>query len=364
MKKRSALIKGLVPGLVEAGKIKIGRKGRWVKNKFQLPQKLDHFLITKTSRSEDDNNFDIDEPLMDRLLEVQGGEKLTEIPIVLLYNDIELNFQSRYACYRGRQRWCSGDGELADRWNDDAGRYEERLCPCELADPDAKGELRCKMNGCLSCLIQGAETVGRVWKFRTTSYNTILGITSSLMLIKRITGGALAGIPLCLTMQEKAATKPDGGAVTVYVVNIEYRGSPDQLKEVGYNLMLGDATHMQRIEHVEAEAKKLLSHDAAIDDADVVEEFYPEQAGQVAVGNAGKETPVLAEPVDAVEDAGGGADAETAQNTKAKNVGKVGEKKGTRKTKKPPKREAEDVTSDAAPANRIEPPEDIEDFEL
>ena len=54
---RSLSIKNLCPGLVERGKIKIGMKGETRRSQsggtYQLPVKLNHFLITTMERGQD-----------------------------------------------------------------------------------------------------------------------------------------------------------------------------------------------------------------------------------------------------------------------------------------------------------------------
>jgi len=279
-KGRSPIIRNFRPGLPERGKIKIGKKGEWRTSKtsgkeFQLPTKLDHFLVTTMER-DNDNNF-----VKDAEIHKMLGEKPKRIPVYLMYNDIALNFQCRYTCYRGRTLWCSGDGEGAFRDG------KETECPCDHLDIDYKGELKCKPYGVLAVIIKGSEFVGGVWKFRTTSFNTIRGLLSSMALIKGITHGQLSGIPLDLTIQPKTCIPPDGKSQTVYVVGLEYKGDPSSLLEAGYKKLLTDASHIQRMEKIEEEAKKNI--DVEVPDNEVLEEFYPEQVVK-------EEPPPLAEP--------------------------------------------------------------------
>lgn len=289
--RRRTGIKNLLPGLPERGKIKIGQKGQTRKsqhgNEFQMPAKLDHFIVTSLERGED-NNFRRDEHVH---RDVLGTDKPTEIPIVLIYDEIDLNFQTRYAAYKGRHLWCTGDGVEARRMTNKGDpnqgtppQYEQVQCPCHRQDPAYTGKDKCKINGTLSVMIQGAEAIGGVWKLRTTSYNSVVGILSSLQLIQRITGGPLAGIPLTLTLSPKAVTDPvQGGQQTVYVVGIEYRGQMESLRDEGHQILLNRHQHGVRIQHIEDEARQLLElaprnyagPDSVDDDLD---EFYPEAA--------------------------------------------------------------------------------------
>jgi hypothetical protein len=276
--KSSLIIKGLTPGLTESGKIKIGEKGRMVQSRsgtqFQPPTKLDHFRVTSLERGPDGNY------ITDMAVHRLYGDRPRALPVRLLYDEIDLNFQCRYACFRGRTLWCTGDGEFASRAANGNG-HQEVPCPCGRQDPAYTGEDRCKINARLSVIIDGMDRVGGVWVLRSTSYNTTVGILSSLALIKRITGGPLAGLPLELTLNPKTVVTPDGKIQTVWVVGLEFKGTIQQLQQIGLDQAKRDAVHYARIERIEHEARALLTHDPLVletEPDDIVEEFYPEQA--------------------------------------------------------------------------------------
>jgi hypothetical protein len=280
---RSPIIKGLVPGLTERGKIKIGKKGEQRKSQsggvYQLPVKLDHFLVTTLERGPD-GNF-----VLDSEIHKIVGAAPRKLPISLLFDSIDLSFGCRYAAYDGKNLWCSGDGEYANRIGAD-GKRSQLECPCERSEPtykgeDGKGKRKCKINGSLSCMIRGANSVGGVWKFRTTGYNSTVGILSSLSLIRTFTGGYLAGLPLTLTVQPKIATSPtDGASLTIYVVGVEFDGTVEQLQTVTLQQSTGNALFRQRLAHVEEEARRMIGVDAELVDqaGDIAEEYYPEDA--------------------------------------------------------------------------------------
>jgi len=293
----SAIIRGLTPGLTERGKIKIGEKGKVVTSargkEFQPPQKLDYFKVTTLMRGPDGNYY----PDLDVIQ--KHGEKPRSLPVRLLYDDIALNFQCRYTCFQGKTLWCVGDGETGLRING-SGQRDTVSCPCGRQEPTyvPKGEYdpRCKINAVLSVIIDGVERVGGVWKLRTTSYNSTVGILSSLVLIQRITGGPLAGIPLTLTLNPKTVITPtDGKSMTVWVVGLEYSGSIDSLQKISYERAQQFALHKVKIEQIEEQARRMLTAGTQIqelaDDADdIVDEFYPEQsldkpAGRVITGD-------------------------------------------------------------------------------
>lgn len=288
---KSPIIKGLSPGLLEIGKIKIGKKGEQRQGgqsgSWQLPQRVDHFIVTTLERGQD-NNFLRD----DRLYKKLGiPEKPKELPITLLFDDIAANFQCRFACYKGKVLFCSGDGEYAHQLTDKSGERKEVTCPCHrytdqlFKGDDGKGNGKCKMNGKLSCMITGADVIGGVWVFRTTSYNSNTGILSSLAFVKTMTGGMLAGIPLALTIQPKVATTPEGQSTTIQVVGIRYAGSIEDLQQGALKLAQRNADFRARLGSVEAEAVKLISVDRDLTDqaGDIIaEEYYPPEAELVA----------------------------------------------------------------------------------
>jgi len=288
--RRPTMIKGLIPRLPERGHIKIGELGAVRKstrgNDYQLPQKLDHFRVTTLDRDpKNANNFVIDQALYERL---DLPEKPTELPVRLLYDDLELNFPTRYACYAGQKLWCVGDGEQALRASKEHGQNPlpepfPVACPCHRIEPTYKGKDVCKINGRLSVLIDGAGGIGGVWVFRTTSYNSVTGILSSLAFIRNLTGGILANIPLTLRLQKKRAANPnDGSGLDIWVASLEYPGNASELLETAHDIALHRAQTHLSIANIEEEARRQLAYlpDAALPGdvaEDIVGEFYPEQ---------------------------------------------------------------------------------------
>jgi hypothetical protein len=272
-------IKNLVPRLAERGKIKIGERGEIKTSQqgkqFAQPKKLDHFVVTTMQRDAAGRMLP-DLELM-RKLAPQSG-KLKELPVMLLYNDPDVNFQTRYSCYIGNRLWCCGDGEGAQRLEQD-GKYQPVPCPCLRLEANYNGKDKCKPNGTLQVLLQGVDRIGGVWKFRTTSWNSVNSIMSSLKLIQAITGGVLAGIPLKLVLSPKTVTIPGTGQnMVVYVVSLEFPGTEQELAKIGYDIAKRRADHKAKMDQIEAEARKALEHleETPEEMREVQEEFYPE----------------------------------------------------------------------------------------
>ena len=279
MIKLAPIVKNILPGLTERGKIKIGRKGELRRaqngNTYQLPTKLDYFVVTTLERDET-GNF-----CRDQEIHAAIGDKPRAIPIRLMFDGLEANFQARYACYVGKTLFCSGDAENALQLNPQKNGREVVSCPCYRQEPTYTGQDRCKINGTLSCIIEGAGSVGGVWKFRTTGYNSTVGILSSLSLIRTLTGGILAGIPLRLTVQPKVCTSPtDGKSQTVYVVGVEYAGTMQDLYKGAIRIAAEKAEYRKELAQIERQVLLLSSPDAELIDqaADIAEEYYPDEA--------------------------------------------------------------------------------------
>jgi len=275
------MIKNLIPRLAERGRIKIGEKGEMKTSaqgkQFALPKKLDHIVITTMQRDAAGRLM----PDTDLMAQINpGGDKLTEIPIRLLYDDIDLNFFTRYACYKGSRCWCSGDGETASRLTGDNGNYQPVPCPCKRQDPMYQEQDKCKILGTLSVLIEGVNRVGGVWSFRTTSFNSVNAILSSMALIKAITGGPVSGIPLMLILSPKTIITPTTRKpMVVFVMSIEYRGSENELAELGYERARQRIEHKIRMDLIENQARKLVvapHEEPTQEQVETAEEFYPE----------------------------------------------------------------------------------------
>lgn len=278
------MIKGLLKTLPERGKIKIGRKGKLTPTKnnkeFRLPEKLSHFVITTLERDKETDNF-----ILDKTIHKKLGQEPKRIPILFLYDDIDANFMTRYSAYSGRTCVCKGDGEKAERMVNTGGEIKEFSCPCAASDPgyvqDKKTEghkfPKCKMNGVLQCLIRDSEDLGGVHKFRTTSYNSVRGIVSTLSFFQALTKGRLAGLPFDLVLTPKTAEAPTGGAVNIFVVGVAYAGTLADLYRTSNQLKLEDAKYGYNVKAIEEHAKKILTFDDR-EVNEIVEEFYPEQA--------------------------------------------------------------------------------------
>jgi Recombination directionality factor-like len=268
-------IRMLVPAFARLGYIKIGDKG----GKSGAPIKFDHFEIRTTQRDEQ-GRWLPDEAMMARV-----GEKPTSLKIRLPFNDIDMVFSTTLAYYRGRNRFCWGDGESAQRLTVVSDGHSPRFGspqpygPCGEACKDF-ADRRCKPLATLQLILEEQQQVGGAYVFKTTSWNSIRNIASALAAIKAQTGGILAWVPLTMKLVPQVVQPKDGSpANTAYVVQIVFEGSPQQLLTTVRDLLATRAPLIQEIRELEAGLKALPeAGEDPIESADTQEEFYPELA--------------------------------------------------------------------------------------
>ena len=274
------MIKNLNPRLAEVGKIKIGMKGAEKTsgkgNKFRLPVKLDHFLVTTTDKGPD-GNFIHDKCVMEAL-----GASPTEIPIRLLFDDIDMNFFTSYQYYHGRKCLCRGDGESAERVHQ-AGKPKEEIktikCDFEKCEFAVKG--KCKVSGILSCSLPDSEYLGGVYRFRTHGWNSVSGILAALQFFQNNTNGVLQGLPLKLKFMKKS-TEEHGNVpmVTVVLDGVEMM----KMRQ----LAVTEAQNRRRlgvdIKQIEIAAVQTGFMEDTDDPADIQAEFYHEDEPDPGTG--------------------------------------------------------------------------------
>jgi len=264
--------------LAEVGKIKIGTKGseRTSKKggKYRIPTKLEYFSITTLERGKDDILIP-DVQIMEKL-----GSEPKQLDIMLLYDDVDLNFQTCFAYYSGKKCVCRGDGKLAERTLKD-GAIESVDCNPKICPYYAKNT--CKISGILSCVLLASNQVGGVYKFRTHGYNSVSNILSGLTFILGLTNGVLASLKLKLTLSPKTVDIPitekdkKGGTTIIYMANIIYEGETESLLNHALKIAEHRIKNKINMEALEYNAKKsnlLKDNDSPVD---VEEEFYTDE---------------------------------------------------------------------------------------
>lgn len=289
------IIKNYGRRLAVVGHVKIGFKGDKKKTannvEFRLPKKYDHFVVV-TRETDDSDNFKTDTELMGRL-----GNHSMELDILLLSDQIELNFQYFLAAYSGPRMYCTGNGKEAIRY--DEKRVESKIvcdmrtCPIFLGN-FKKQNIQCKPQGRLYFILTQKKMLGGVYSFKTTSWETIRNIVSSLEFIRAISGGVISGIPLKLKLYP-VRDNTINGQVTNYKVTVVYEGDPHSLRQaVLLEHQLRESSRIDRKALEEEYREVVESHvDSPEEEARTAEEFYP-----AAVGAREEEDPEPVMPVD------------------------------------------------------------------
>jgi hypothetical protein len=284
-------IKLLQPSFPELGRIKIGMLGpertSSKGNKYRTPEKLDHFRVTQRVRDAQ-GQFALDEEVHKLV-----GEKPTELNVTLLYDDPTLNCPSRLACYVGTRRWCHGDGGTALRL-DAAGIYREQACPCPLllspeTAPENAGKqdpnyhLKCKPNGSLSVQLPYKQSSVGVYRFRTTSVESIQSILTVQGAILMRTGGVLGGIPLRLRLYPATDNTP-GGASKSWKVTLDLPpGGWAEVDEAAREIVRNRSASRLGMKAIEADARRQMrALGAGTVEADkLIDELFPRPMTEV-----------------------------------------------------------------------------------
>ncbi|MEE9499633.1 MAG: hypothetical protein V3V24_09870 [Nitrospinaceae bacterium] len=253
--------------MLEVGKIKIGMKGETRKSAkgsdYKLPVKLDHFIVTTTEKGAD-GNFLLDTAVMKKL-----GDKPTEIPIKLPFDDIDLNFFTQYQYYHGKKAVCKGSGVRADRITKE-GKIRIQCDPetCEYSV-----DKKCKVSGVLSCMLPDSPDLGGIYRFRTHGWNSVTGILASLMFFQENTNGVLQGLPMKLKFLKK--NTEEHGAVPVVTIVL------DGVEIQKFRQLAHDEAQSRKnlgvdMEQIEYRAELSGFTEDKDDPADIQAEFYPE----------------------------------------------------------------------------------------
>ena len=266
------MITGMTPQLAEVGKIKIGVKGEKMVRGHLLPKKLDHFMIA-TLMKDDDGRLEMDDS-MNKII----GDKCTSLDICLCYDDFTMNMTSSYSWFAQSKLVCMGNGQTAMRRKEDGS--EEKII-CNPKECTAYKEKKCKPYGRLSVILTSANRIGGVYVLRTTGWNTIRNVLSSMAFIRKEAGGVLAGLPLRMKLLPMTVTPRDvGHNVKIYSVNIEYPGTLSELKQAGAEEMerrLKLGINMKQTEDRYRESVKARMKEEAEEDArDIAEELGAE----------------------------------------------------------------------------------------
>ena len=264
-------ISDITPRLAEIGKIKIGGKGEKKVRGFLLPEKWDHFEIATLLKDEEGRL------VMDEDLNAKIGKDCKALDVELCYDSPVMNMPTFYALLSEGRIVCMGNGHIATKTKVDDSKEE---IVCKPRECEAYKSKKCKLHGRLSVILSTSNRLGGVYVFRTTGFNSIRNIMSSMRFLRGVTGGVLGGIPLRMVLLPMTV-KPHEVEhnVKIYAVNIEYAGSPSDIKqaavdEIQRRMVLG--VDMQQTEKGDKELLKTHVIEEAEEEADAEDFIVPE----------------------------------------------------------------------------------------
>ena len=266
------MIRGLRPSLRERGRITIGKKGATnASGRGRKTVRYDHFVFTTVEKDERIDDYVLDTEMNDRY-----GADCREIPVRFLSDNITEIFHTEYAKYTTAGVTIRGDGENWIVYNSDGTRDHIEDPKGErgfLKDPDVKP------HGVLTVLVDGQNSVGSVYRYRTTGWNSINGMLASLALCSEIAkraGGRIAFLPMKLIYSFKWQT-PKGQATKkkIPVVTCEFRGDVEELQAQSKQAMQYLASGTEDVKQLASANIYDADDETAEEQRDIAAEFYP-----------------------------------------------------------------------------------------
>lgn len=208
--------------LSRVGKIHLGVKAT-ARSGSEYPKAVDYFVV-KADESTPESAAEAFKKVY--------GETPKELEVLFPVNSVNTFWDCFYKSYvrtatTGGKLICKGDGVSANRLNIETGEFMEIPCPgpedCEHAIDKHGNPTGCRRVGTLQFLIPSVGILG-VWQIDTGSFNGIVGINSDIDMIRSVTGGRIAMIPLILKVIPKKCNV-EGKQSIIHHLRVEYRGT-------------------------------------------------------------------------------------------------------------------------------------------
>lgn len=218
--------------LHRVGKIHLGIKLKNQKG-TEFPKAVDYFVVKE------------DESTPAHAAEAfkkEYGDKPKQLDIMFPVDAVNICWDYFYKSYvrtakTGSKLICKGDGETAMRLNMQTGELDEIPClspeSCEFALDDKGQPTKCRRVGQLQFLLPKVGILG-VWQIDTGSFNGVVALNSDIDMIRSVTGGRLAMIPLTLRLVPKKANV-EGKQSIIHHLTIEWGGTIKNLVDFTKN---------------------------------------------------------------------------------------------------------------------------------
>jgi hypothetical protein len=161
------------------------------------------------------------------------GEEPTELEVMLPSDNPEEVFVQKYAMYgAGAGLKCHGNGEQAERYNEQTKSWGIIQCPCSNLKSDENPKGACTPQSHLMVMLPKVS-MGGCYQITTRSFHATVGINSSLDLIRAL-AGRIALVPLKLR-RVPTVTQYNGSKKTHYILNLILDASLPQIAELRQN---------------------------------------------------------------------------------------------------------------------------------
>lgn len=196
--------------------------------------------------------------------EVQAvyGPNPTELDIMLPSDSDEAIFPQSLAWFgRSKGLRCKGDGETAERLNEQTGQWEPRQCPCEhyKTKENPKGE--CTEQGILLFILPKVS-MGGTYQLRTGSYNSVVDVNSGLDYVRALIG-RISMVPLKLRRVARE-THADGKRQVHYTLSLTLDATVE-----GVNQLRGDTSRI--LSHAQLQIEGPVEDNPCFDPPDITE---------------------------------------------------------------------------------------------
>lgn len=166
--------------LPRLGKIRLGIKVQKLKNgkTIEYPKETSYFVVPPE-------------------IEAVYGPEPTVLDVLVPCEDKSIFFPQKYAWYgTSKGLKCHGNGEIAERFNQETKKWFEMKCPCEQLKTDQNPKGECTEQAHLMVILPKVN-LGGTYQITTGSWNTVADLNSNIDYIRGMVG-RVALIPLKL----------------------------------------------------------------------------------------------------------------------------------------------------------------------
>src|SRR5574343_620539 len=190
------------------------------------------------------------------------GPKCTELDIMLPSDNEEAVFPQSLAWFgRSEGLRCKGDGEMAERLNEQTGQWEPRQCPCEHYRTKENPRGECTEQGILMFILPKVS-MGGTYQLRTGSYNSVVDVNSGLDYVRALIG-RISMVPLKLRRVARE-THADGKRQVHYTLSLTLDATVE-----GVNQLRGDTSRI--LSHAQLQIEGPAEENPCFDPPDITE---------------------------------------------------------------------------------------------